>query len=1048
MVHMFLNTHLIRIHLMLFFLCFGGITFILERGLTANNNTKDGLRFTELLASNISGLKDAEGDTNDWLEMQNTRSHAVSLSGYHLTDNLNDRMKWALPNDLIPSEGIFVIWMSGKNIDQKKEKHTHTPNDSVFPIGHASFKLKKKGGSLFLIDPNNEIVDQIKYPKQYSDRSYGRSAHSPDSWSYFLTPTPGMANAGRPLKQFIKEPTFFPLPSIVPEEIRVELEVESVEPVDIRYTTDGREPNDESMLYEHPINITRTTTFRVAAFIGQERVSPISTGTYLIDAHVKLPVLAITLDPADFNEVHMNIKASGRMSERQGVWEYFEPSGRRIEATGFGLRLHGGAGRNGSLRTKKSYRAYFRSSYGKGRLPGEIIPSAPVKNFDKLVLRASSNDRATHGSSIRDQVIRDLHLEMGGVAAHGSWCDLLINGVHRGVYNVTERMDQEFLASHLGAGQFDVIKTGETVLNGDKQAWDRLGHFLRTTHFSNQQNYEELKRKVDIKNFTSYVILNMCMQNFDWPHNNWYAARRVPDGRWIFMCWDSEWGLGYRHPHSGDAPTGMDLDPYAFMDSGGASGHGLIRSLFLALLSNEAYRTYYQQEVDRYLNGPLSTENILRLIHYHRDAIANELEKEYEARGSRIEQWHRQIEKIEHFTRSCTTFFKRYTQEYFNPAITFDENKQVALTTTSNGKRHVFYVANGGHLKHLASSTNGGPWQEVAMRMPKGAPSATGNPAAYSLTSGTLDVVYRGPAGSIHVLSCSEHENELGPWTHTNLSSLLSLPPAIRDPLAIVVDELPHLFYLDKDLQPHELWLDGNWRNHPLPTAPRPGGDIAVTSTPDAIHVTYRTMFGAPCIQRLDKGEMTHERRAWRHQIVLQIPALGTPTGLMADGKWRIVMRPATEWPLREPYVFHWDGPQGKGYQEYKGSRMGLIEGWKQRRRFHHLNPIGSPTDQAAGNPIVVTNKESNHPYVVYRDTEGHLQEAFLMEKTTPETWQIQDLTNLSNAPAAMSDPIGMVGTKGDQRYYIYWGIDQRLHELRFDGKWHHIKIDVATSPD
>ena len=40
---------------------------------------------------------------------------------------------------------------------------------------------------------------------------------------------------------------------------------------------------------------------------------------------------------------------------------------------------------------------------------------------------------------------------------------------------------------------------------------------------------ETLKRRVDIDDFTAYMIVNLWGQNYDWPHNNWYAARKLPD---------------------------------------------------------------------------------------------------------------------------------------------------------------------------------------------------------------------------------------------------------------------------------------------------------------------------------------------------------------------------------------------------------------------------------------------------------------------------------------------------------------------------------------
>ena len=209
-----------------------------------------------------------------------------------------------------------------------------------------------------------------------------------------------------------------------------------------------------------------------------------------------------------------------------------------------------------------------------------LIPEAKVEDFDKLVLRSNFNDGRSHGSYIRDQVIRDLHRDMGALSSSGSWYVLLVNSINHGVFNVVERMDEEFFISHLGPGQYDVMKTGDTVLNGTRQGWEELRSFISSTDFSNQANFEELSRRVDIGNFTSYVILNLWSLNLDWPHNNWYAARRVPDGKWIFLCWDAEWGLG------GVPSYRSNLDPYAFIDSGGAYGHGLSRKLFFALLGN------------------------------------------------------------------------------------------------------------------------------------------------------------------------------------------------------------------------------------------------------------------------------------------------------------------------------------------------------------------------------------------------------------------------------------------------------------------------------
>ena len=129
--------------------------------------------------------------------------------------------------------------------------------------------------------------------------------------------------------------------------------------------------------------------------------------------------------------------------------------------------------------------------YGDRRVEHPIIPEAGVKDFDKLVLRANFNDGRLHGSYIRDQVIRDLHRDMGALSSSGSWYVLLVNSTSHGVFNVVERMDEEFFTSHLGPGQYDIIKTGDTVLSGTRQGWDELRNFISSVDFSSQANFEE-----------------------------------------------------------------------------------------------------------------------------------------------------------------------------------------------------------------------------------------------------------------------------------------------------------------------------------------------------------------------------------------------------------------------------------------------------------------------------------------------------------------------------------------------------------------------------
>ena len=94
--------------------------------------------------------------------------------------------------------------------------------------------------------------------------------------------------------------------------------------------------------------------------------------------------------PEEFIFVHGSADGRGLRFEREAYLEVIGASGERATGTGFGLRLHGGAGRGGSLSIKKSYKAYLRRVYGAGRLDYPMIPDTPVTSFDRLVLRGKS----------------------------------------------------------------------------------------------------------------------------------------------------------------------------------------------------------------------------------------------------------------------------------------------------------------------------------------------------------------------------------------------------------------------------------------------------------------------------------------------------------------------------------------------------------------------------------------------------------------------------------------------------------------------------------
>jgi hypothetical protein len=344
----------------------------------------------------------------------------------------------------------------------------------------------------------------------------------------------------------------------------------------IRYTTNGSLPSPESTPYLGPIDIDRSTVVRAQAFDpAGNPVGDVTTRSFLIvDYDQTIPVVSITADWGDLNALHDNPNERGQDWERPVNIEYFEPGGKLGFSVNAGIRIHGGRSR--AISPKKSYRIYFRKSYGgPGRLDYPLFDDSDVTKFDKLVLRAGYNDaftyldeafqpsvQSTGAVYIRDQVVRNLHRDMGQPIAHGSWVLLYLNGEFWGLYNLTERIDQQFLESYSDKdSQWDIVEKGvstetgewiaeEKARDGNYGGWLDNQNWVGSVDFSNPANIGGLEWRVDFENVFSYLFLQAYVQNYDWPGNNWIVYQRTDPGaqgverKWRMMVWDAEYALG------------------------------------------------------------------------------------------------------------------------------------------------------------------------------------------------------------------------------------------------------------------------------------------------------------------------------------------------------------------------------------------------------------------------------------------------------------------------------------------------------------------------
>jgi len=145
----------------------------------------DGLRISEILASNETVFTDPSGDFDDYVEIHNPTPVQVDMSGMYLTDDLGEPTQYRFPaGTTIPPGGHVLVWAD----DEPAEG----------PL-HAGFTLGASGDAVGLFaSDGTTLIDGFTYAPQSPDVAYGTLPDASANRFALLTPTPGHSNLPAP----------------------------------------------------------------------------------------------------------------------------------------------------------------------------------------------------------------------------------------------------------------------------------------------------------------------------------------------------------------------------------------------------------------------------------------------------------------------------------------------------------------------------------------------------------------------------------------------------------------------------------------------------------------------------------------------------------------------------------------------------------------------------------------------------------------------------------------------------------------------------------
>ena len=570
---------------------------------------ESGVYITEVMASNDSTETASGAEFVDWIELYNSSGVTVDLSGYGLSDSVGRARKWQFAQGTTIAPGEYkIVWCDGE-----KEKDTAAE-------AHTSFKLLKGGSeTLVLADPTGKILDKVVLPAVPTNVSYGR-ASGREGFFYYDVPSPGAQNGATGFLGYAEAPQLTVAQGKYLAGIAVGVTIP--EDTTVYYSLDGSVPgpyNSASKPYNgETIEVNETTVLRARAFPVDPmyRESTVTTGTYLIDARHKVPVVSVVVDPYElWNEENGMLAAGPDMVKpgpgilpfkntvyrefgkepREGYMEYFDENGQLVLSQGVAIGLIG----DYSLDLpQKSMKLRAKSLYGEKTFAAALFEDRPYTEYKSVVLRNCGNDGVW--SRVRDGFQSRLLDTYNTQVIHQAWKPVAVylNGEYWGHYNLRERVDRFFIAQHEGlmldqADDMDILVGSGSVEYGSGAEYKAMIKKLKNSDpANNPEDRAYLDANIDIDNFLEYMALEMFAGNSDIGNTRYYRLHGIdPETgeryKWKWIWYDADYGFWQARFNS----------PYSYTKKTGMGQQNIDNTIFRTVLSVPEYRDLFLRKL-------------------------------------------------------------------------------------------------------------------------------------------------------------------------------------------------------------------------------------------------------------------------------------------------------------------------------------------------------------------------------------------------------------------------------------------------------------------
>lgn len=500
----------------------------------------------EVMQSNVDYLMVDHDFPDSWVELYNNSDEDIDICGWHIGIENDLSSAYIIPSSLIiKSYGHVVVYC-----------------DKMGSGVHTDFRIDSGKGNLYLWDKYGVLVDELALKKMPSPNiAYGREYDGSEHWQYEITPTAGSGNNSREAESLLPEPVFSQPGGVYYSPLSVTISIpEDDLPQDtkIYVTLDGKEPDHSSMSgNSFTFDISENTVVR-AKLISENAIVPRSTThSYLFHPrNTTLPVISIVSDDDYFYSNENGILIGGDNDKTTNCYQGWR---RPINAEYFDMRNGQEtlfnqlcetmvSGNYSRAYPQKSLKLYAHKRWGNKRFYGNFWDDKPgVNKVKSFILRNYGTGclyGRFHDASI--QKVFGIHLNSLDWQAYQPVI-LYINGKYKGVYEMRERSDEDYVESNYD-GLEDIEIYNEEVYWSVSSRKNTLYKHFYDIYTAPEVQFDTICNMMDVDNFLDVLITEMFSTNFDYPHHNISVWRTTaPEGRWRWILKDIDY-IGLRKP--------------------------------------------------------------------------------------------------------------------------------------------------------------------------------------------------------------------------------------------------------------------------------------------------------------------------------------------------------------------------------------------------------------------------------------------------------------------------------------------------------------------